>query len=157
MTKSNVKTIGDICEDTFVKYLEHTGLYSSVEKSSNEYDMQKDVVAVDKEDGTRSLYELKARTVIRKYHAMPLGKDQWYKVDTCDKLIFSNIPANLDEKITFYEVVDKDNDYTLVDSFGPRKVPTRMYDLSKMKKLFTVDDPVYIEKMYSLSISSYKQ
>lgn len=153
---NNIKIIGDKCEDIFLDYLKNTGKYNLVNKSDSAFDMQKDIIAID-EENNRHTYELKARTVIRKYHAMPLDKTQWYKADTCKHLVFSNIPTNYDEPISFYEVTDKENDYTVVESFGSKKAPVRMYDLHKMKKLFTIDDPEIIKEFCDLSISYYRQ
>lgn len=153
--KKNIKDIGDICENLFLDYMKQNSKYVSIDKSINPYDMQKDVIGIN-EDDSRDTYEIKSRTVIRKYHAMPLEKSQWYKADTCKYLVFNNIPTNYDEPITFYLVCDKD-DYQVVKSFGFSKEPVRMYDISKMKKIFTIENKDTIENICNLSISKYKQ
>ena len=49
------------------------------------------------------------------------------------------------------------SDFTVIDQFGPNKQRTRMYDLGKMKKITTISDPEVVNKLYSLSVSKYKQ
>jgi hypothetical protein len=86
---------------------------------------------------------------------MPLEKNQWYKVDTADKLFFITNPSSKDEPVHIYEAVG--DCYTTLKEFGPRKTETRMYDLGKMKIVKSIDDPEIIGRLYELSVSTYKQ
>jgi hypothetical protein len=151
---TNIEQTGAFGEKLVLKYLSTLNEYSKVYLSDNVYDMHKDIVA-ESNTGKSLKVECKTRTVIRKYCAMPLERSQWYKADNCDKLFFISNPTSLDEPISIYESTG--DDYFVVQEFGPRKAETRMYDLTKMKKVCTVSDQSVIDKMYKLSISTYKQ
>jgi len=146
---SNIIETGAIGEKLVLEYLNETGQYGKVSLSENVYDMHKDIIA------DTAKVEVKTRTVIRKYCAMPLERSQWYKADTADKLFFVSNPTAQDENVVIYEATP--DSFFVVDSFGPRKSTTRMYDLTKMKKVKTINDPSVIKSMYNLSISTYKQ
>jgi hypothetical protein len=152
--QSKILATGAIGEGLVMDYLLESGQYDSVEYSDNQYDMHKDLIAVS--SGKRNKVEVKTRTVIRKYHAMPLEQSQWYKADNADILYFVVNPTSMDEKIRIYETKG-DEGYRIVSDFGPRRIPTRMYDLSKMKLVKTIDDPEKIKEFYDLTTSSYKQ
>jgi hypothetical protein len=152
--QSKILATGAIGEGLVMDYLLESGQYDSVEYSDNQYDMHKDLIAVS--SGKRNKVEVKTRTVIRKYHAMPLEQSQWYKADNADILYFVVNPTSMDEKIRIYETKG-DECYRIVSDFGPRRIPTRMYDLSKMKLVKTIDDPEKIKEFYDLTTSSYKQ
>ena len=152
--KSKILATGALGENLVMDYLLESGKYDSVEYSDNQYDMHKDLIAIN--SGKRLKIEVKTRTVIRKYHAMPLEQSQWYKADNSDTLYFVVNPTSMDEKIRIYEAKG-DEGYQVVNEFGPRRTPTRMYDLSKMKLVKTVDDPSKIKQFYDLTTSSYKQ
>jgi hypothetical protein len=152
--KSKILATGALGENLVMDYLLETGQYDSVEYSDNQYDMHKDLIAISA--GKRLKIEVKTRTVIRKYHAMPLEQSQWYKADNADTLYFVVNPTSMDEKIRLYEAKG-DEGYRVVHDFGPRRTPTRMYDLSAMKLVKTIDDPEKIKKFYDLTTSSYKQ
>ena len=151
--KDKIEKTGSIGEKLVADYLLATGEYDLVESSSNKYDMHKDLVAV--KSGDRIKIEVKVRTVIRKHYAMPLGMDQWYKVDGADRFFFVTNPTSEDESVTIYEA--RPSDFTVIEQFGPNKQRTRMYDLGKMKKITTISDPEVVNKLYSLSVSKYKQ
>lgn len=155
MTKRSnmIEKTGSIGEKLVADYLLATGEYDLVESSSNKYDMHKDLVAV--KSGERTKIEVKVRTVIRKHYAMPLAIDQWYKVDNADRFFFVTNPTSSDEAVTVYEA--RPSDFTVIEQFGPNKERTRMYDLGKMKKVVTIDDPKIVNRLYSLSVSKYKQ
>ena len=130
--QTNIQKIGNFGEQLVVEYLKQSGQYKSVQLSENELDMHKDIIA----DGLK--IECKTRTVIRKHYAMPLELSQWYKADNCDKLFFISNPTSKSEPISIYEATN--NDFFVVDEFGPRKTRTRMYDLNKMKKVMTITE-----------------
>lgn len=148
-----IEKTGSIGEKLVMDYLLATGEYDLVESSSNKYDMHKDLIAV--KSGERTKIEVKVRTVIRKHYAMPLGLDQWYKVDNADRFFFITNPSAPDESVSIFEA--RPEDFFVLEEFGPNRQRTRMYDLSKMKKLVTIDDPKIVNKLYSLSVSKYKQ
>ena len=151
----SILATGSIGEKLVLEYLKSTGEYDRVAFSENVYDMHKDISA-SAEGLKRPLKaEVKTRTVIRKHYAMPLEKNQWYKVDTADKLFFITNPSSKDEPVHIYEAVG--DCYTTLKEFGPRKTETRMYDLGKMKIVKSIDDPEIIGRLYELSVSTYKQ
>lgn len=150
---SKILATGALGENLVMDFLLESGQYDSVEYSDNQYDMHKDLIAVT--SGKRLKVEVKTRTVIRKYHAMPLEQSQWYKADNADVLYFVVNPTSMDEKIRIYEA--KGDEFRTLHKFGPRDTPTRMYDLSKMKLVKTIDDPEKIKNFYDLTTSSYKQ
>jgi hypothetical protein len=148
---NNVKITGNLGEALVLDYLVEANNYSEVKLSDNPNDMHKDISA----DGLK--IEVKTRTVIRKYHAMPLEQSQWYKVDSCDILYFVTNPTDKQEKIHVYEVTDKNN-YSTITGFGFNKnSPVRLYDLSRMKIVKSVANSELISLMYDTSISKYKQ
>lgn len=149
----NIAKTGSIGEALVLQYLKDTGDYNKVSLSENTYDMHKDISA--SKNGKPLKVEVKTRTVIRKHYAMPLEKSQWYKADNADKLFFVTNPTSHDEPVHIYEAVG--DCYTTLEEFGPRKAPTRMYDLGKMKIIKSINDPSIISKLYKLSVSSYKQ
>lgn len=154
MTRNeNITKTGSIGEAIVLQYLKESGDYDRVSLSDNVYDMHKDIVA--SVNGKPLKVEVKTRTVIRKYYAMPLEKSQWYKADNADKLFFISNPTSTDETVKIYEAT-KDC-FSVVPAFGPRKAETRMYDLGKMKVVKEIDDPKIISRLYQLSVSSYKQ
>lgn len=150
---SKIAKIGAIGEQLVLNYLLSTREYEFIDYSGNPYDMHKDLIATLK--GERIKIECKVRTVIRKYYALPLGLDQWYKVDNADRFFFVTSPTSIDELIAIYEATSKD--YFVLDAFGPKNQRTRMYDIAKMKKITTISDPEIVKKMYDLSVSTYKQ
>lgn len=150
---SNIQSTGAIGERLVLEYLQTTDEYEDIGFSKNPYDMHKDILII--KDGKRLKVECKTRTVIRKFFAMSLEKDQWYKADNADKLFFISNPTSLDEKIHIYEATP--DCYSVVQSFGPKNVPVRMYGLDKMKKVKTIDNPSIIAQLYNLSVSKYKQ
>ena len=152
---TNIAKTGSIGEALVLEYLQETGEYKMVALSDNTYDMHKDISASMVSSMKSLKIEVKTRTVIRKYYSMPLEKSQWYKADNADKLFFISNPTSQDETIKIYEA-SKDSFITL-EEFGPRKTPTRMYDLGKMKMVKEIDDPTIISNLYKLSVSSYKQ
>jgi hypothetical protein len=117
--------------------------------------MHKDISASSKSLERPLKVEVKTRTVIRKYYAMPLEKDQWYKADNADRLYFISNPTSIDESVKVYEATP--DCYHIVSKFGPLERDTRMYDLGKMKVVKTITDRNIVEKLYKLSVSSYKQ
>lgn len=151
--KSKILATGAYGEKLVMDYLLESGRYDSVKFSDNQYDMHKDLIA--EKESKRVKIEVKTRTVIRKYYAMPLEQSQWYKADDADIVFFVSNPTSPDEKIKIYESVG--DEYRVVSAFGPRNAPTRMYDLSKMTLVKTIDDPTVIKKLYDLTTSSYKQ
>ena len=153
MSNQNLALTGSIGEELVFKYLSESGLVDAAALSENAFDMHKDILAI--KDGRRLKVECKTRTVIRKHYAMPLEKDQWYKADNADLLYFITNPTSEDEPVSIYEATP--NCYSLVDDFGPRKTQVRMYDLGKMKKVKTYNDPEVISRLYNLSASRYKQ
>lgn len=153
MRNDKIEKTGSIGERLVLDYLLATGEYDLVESSSNKYDMHKDLIAIKGDKRTK--IEVKVRTVIRKHYAMPLGMDQWYKVDKADRFFFVTNPTSEDEPVTIYEA--RSEDYRVIEEFGPNKQRTRMYDLDKMKKINTISDPEVVNKLYSLSVSKYKQ
>jgi hypothetical protein len=155
MQKTNIEQTGSIGEAIVLNYLQETGEYNRVTLSDNMYDMHKDISASIQGVMRPLKVEVKTRTVIRKYFAMPLEKSQWYKADNADKLYFISNPTSRDELVRVYEATP--DSYSVVYAFGPRKVDTRMYDLGKMKVVKTIEDPEIIDRLYELSISSYKQ
>lgn len=153
-TRDNKITVaGALGEKILFEYLEETGSYEKLEYSDNKYDMHKDIVGHNGESS--DLIEQKLRTVIRKYHAFPLERSQWYKADNADRLFFISNPTAVTESIKIYEAT-KDS-FFVVEKFGPRKAETRMYDLNKMKLCKVIKDKQMIEKLYNLSVSTYKQ
>jgi hypothetical protein len=152
--QSKILATGAIGERHVMNYLLESNRYDSVEYSDNQYDMHKDIIA--KIGSNRFKVEVKTRTVIRKYHAMPLEQSQWYKADNSDVLFFVVNPTSIDEKIRLYEAKG-DEGYRVVSEFGPRRTPTRMYEISKMTLVKTIDNLDEIKEMYDLTISSYKQ
>jgi hypothetical protein len=153
--QSKILETGSIGEKIVLQYLQETGEYSRVSLSENVYDMHKDISASMTGASRPLKVEVKTRTVIRKYFAMPLEKSQWYKADNADKLYFISNPTSPDETVRIYEAT-KDC-YSVVTGFGPRKIDTRMYDLGKMNVVKTIEDPEIIGRLYDLSVSSYKQ
>jgi hypothetical protein len=151
----NITKTGSIGEKLVLDYLNETGEYNRVSLSENVYDMHKDISASINGLMKPLKVEVKTRTVIRKHYAMPLEKSQWYKADNADKLFFISNPTSRDETVKIYEAT-KDSFMTLAE-FGPRKTPTRMYDLGKMKVVKEIDDPSIISRLYELSVSNYKQ
>lgn len=152
--KDKITKAGTIAEELLLNYLEESPHYINVSYSENPYDMHKDIVA--EKDGEQLKIECKLRTVIRKYYSFPLEKTQWYKADTCDELYFINNPTAKDEQINVY-LANKEG-YNIVTGFGyDKSQETRMYDLSKMQKVATYDDPSIMNVLYELSISSWKQ
>jgi len=151
--KTKILATGAYGEKLVMNYLLKSGRFDSVKFSDNQYDMHKDLIA--EKESKRVKIEVKTRTVIRKYYAMPLEQSQWYKADDADIIFFVSNPTSPDEKIKIYESVG--NEYRVVSSFGPRNAPTRMYDLSKMTLVETIDDPTEIKHLYDLTTSSYKQ
>lgn len=151
----NIAKTGAIGESLVLQYLQECGDFERVSLSENVYDMHKDLSASMRGSMKPLKVEVKTRTVIRKHYAMPLEKSQWYKADNADKLFFISNPTSKDESIKIYEAT-KDS-FTTLEEFGPRKAPTRMYDLGKMKMVKEIDDPQIISKLYELSISNYKQ
>jgi hypothetical protein len=152
---TNIEKTGAIGEKLVLQYLKDSGEYKMVSLSENTYDMHKDISASMVSSMKPLKIEVKTRTVIRKHYAMPLEKSQWYKADNADKLFFISNPTSQDETVKIYEA-SKDS-FTTLEEFGPRKAPTRMYDLGKMKMVKEIDDPTIISNLYKLSISSYKQ
>lgn len=152
---TNIAKTGSIGEALVLEYLQETGDYKMVALSDNTYDMHKDISASMASSMKPLKVEVKTRTVIRKHYSMPLEKSQWYKADNADKLFFISNPTSQDETIKIYEA-SKDS-FTTLEEFGPRKTPTRMYDLGKMKMVKEIDDPTIISNLYKLSVSSYKQ
>lgn len=152
--KTQIVATGALGESLVMDYLLESGKYDSIEFSGNQYDMHKDLVAI--ESGKRLKVEVKTRTVIRKYYAMPLEQNQWYKADNADALYFVVNPTSMDETIRIYEAKGTEG-YRVINEFGPRRTPTRMYDLSKMKLVKTIEDPAKIKQLYDLTTSSYKQ
>jgi hypothetical protein len=151
----NIAKTGSIGEKLVLQYLKETGEYSRVTLSENVYDMHKDISASINGLMKPVKVEVKTRTVIRKYYAMPLEKSQWYKADNSDRLFFITNPTSRDESVNIYEAVG--DCFTTLKEFGPRKTETRMYDLGKMKKVKTIDDPKIVDSLYELSVSNYKQ
>lgn len=151
--KTKILATGAFGEQLVMNYLLESNQYDSVEFSENQYDMHKDLIALLGEK--RIKIEVKTRTVIRKYYAMPLEQSQWYKADNADVLYFISNPTSLDEKVRIYE--SRGDEYRVISSFGPRNAPTRMYDLSKLKLVKTIDDATVVKKLYDLTTSSYKQ
>ena len=152
---TNILKTGSIGEDLVLRYLTETGHYKRVSLSENTYDMHKDMSASMVSSMKPLKVEVKTRTVIRKHYAMALEKSQWYKADNADKLFFVSNPTSPDESVKIYEAT-KDS-FTVLDTFGPRGVPTRMYDLGKMKMVQEITDPSIISSLYELSVSKYKQ
>ena len=155
MRNENIAQTGSIGEAIVLQYLQETGEYNRVSLSENVYDMHKDISASIHGSMRPLKVEVKTRTVIRKYFAMPLEKSQWYKADNADKLYFISNPTSPDETVRIYEATP--DCYSVVSGFGPRKIDTRMYDLGKMKVVKTIEDPEIIGRLYDLSVSSYKQ
>ena len=153
--QSKILETGSIGEKIVLQYLQETGEYNRVSLSENVYDMHKDISASIHGSMRPLKVEVKTRTVIRKYFAMPLEKSQWYKADNADKLYFISNPTSLDETVRIYEATP--DCYSVVSGFGPRKIDTRMYDLGKMNVVKTIEDPEIIGRLYDLSVSSYKQ
>lgn len=151
----NIAQTGSIGEALVLQYLQETGDYNKVSLSDNTYDMHKDISASVNGLMKPLKVEVKTRTVIRKHYAMPLEKSQWYKADNADKLFFISNPTSMDETVSIYEATPES--FTTLSEFGPRKSPTRMYDLGKMKKVKTITDPSIISRLYELSVSKYKQ
>ena len=153
MQKTNIKKTGSIGEAIVLQYLKESGEYDQVSLSDNVYDMHKDISASSR--GNKLKIEVKTRTVIRNYYAMPLEKSQWYKADNADKLYFITNPTSRDEHIRVYEATNEC--YSVVSNFGSQRVDVRMYDLGKMKVVKTITDLKIINQLYELSVSSYKQ
>lgn len=148
-----IEKTGSIGERLVLDYLLAAGEYDLVESSSNKYDMHKDLIAI--KGDRRTKIEVKVRTVIRKHYSLPLNVDQWYKVDHADRFFMITNPTSIDEPVTIFEA--RPSDYTVIEQFGHQKMRTRMYDMSKMKKLAVITDPAIIEELYNLSVSNYKQ
>ena len=120
--KTKILATGAFGEQLVMNYLLESNQYDSVEFSENQYDMHKDLIGLLGEK--RIKIEVKTRTVIRKYYAMPLEQSQWYKADNADVLYFISNPTSLDEKVRIYE--SRGDEYRVISSFGPRNAPTRI-------------------------------
>lgn len=149
-----IKSTGDMAEKLVYDYLIETQNYDKVKFSSDEFDMHKDLIAV--KDNCDSKVEVKARTVIRKYFAVPLEQSQWYKVDNADLTYFVTNPTSLDEKIRIFKSTGDGKDFYVEEEFGPRRARTRFYQLDKMECVRIIADQAIIRKFFDLSVSSYK-
>lgn len=153
--KSKIIATGSIGENIVLQYLKESGKFERVSLSDNVFDMHKDITASINDSMRPLKVEVKTRTVIRKYYAMPLEKSQWYKADNADRLYFISNPTSRDEYVKIYEATP--DCFSVIPAFGPRRIDTRMYDLGKMKVVKTIEDPKIIDELYKLSVSSYKQ
>ena len=152
MTMSNKKTLGNYGENLIVDFLSSIGC-SSVSLSEDQYDQHKDLTFFV--DGEIHKAEVKTKTIIEKYQAFALERNQWKKIDNCQHVYFVSIPRFPYDVIAIYEVSDK-NAFFIVDNFAGKNEQTRMYPLDKLSRIKTIRDPKKCRELYDLSFSNYK-
>ncbi len=146
------KALGDFGENLIVDFLAGIGC-GNVTLSENKYDQEKDLTFTV--DGVTHRAEVKTKTIIEKYQAFALERNQWKKIDSCQHVYFISVPRFPYDVIAIYEITDK-NSFFIVDNFGGRNEQTRMYPLDKLTRIKTIRDTDACKKLYELSFSNYK-
>tara|TARA_R100001510_G_C7608614_1_gene172891 strand:+ start:337 stop:783 length:447 start_codon:yes stop_codon:yes gene_type:complete len=120
-------------------------LFENAKKTNDWFDSTKDGTITD-DDGSIKTYEVKTMRANNKHQGLFQNPTQFKKLDNVDLNLWVRVPEKVEDRIRVYEYFASDYDEVHMNG-----TDGRMYPISKMEHVATVDNLEITEQMLELS------